>query len=200
MSSFDLSNSTCKEDVAVLPEVHSLWGDIVAYRRWFHANPELSFKEFNTAAKIAEILRSFGISEIYDGCGRTGLVAVMRGGSPGPCVALRADIDALPVIETADVEYKSKNAGAMHACGHDGHITGLLAAAKIINSERSSLKGCVKLLFQPAEEGYGGAKVMVADGCLEDGKFGPRVDSVYGIHLWSCKFYHGIHMLPYLYS
>jgi amidohydrolase len=183
----ETSGSTCVDPVNILPEVHDLWSEVVETRRWFHANPELSFKEFNTGAKIAELLRSYGITEIYDGCAKTGLVAMIRGGRDGPCIALRADIDALPVIETADVQYKSKNVGAMHACGHDGHITGLLMAAKVLHAERASLKGSVKLLFQPAEEGYGGAKVMVDDGCMEDGRFGPRVDSVYGIHLWSCK-------------
>lgn len=183
----DLSNSTCTDPVFVIPEVQALWPEIVCTRRWFHANPELSFKEFNTAAKIVEYLKSYGITEIYEGCAGTGVVAVIRGGLDGPCIGLRADIDALPVLETSDVEYKSKNTGVMHACGHDGHITGLLTAAKVINEERSTLKGCVKLLFQPAEEGYGGAKVMVDEGCLEEGKWGPHVDSVYGIHLWSCK-------------
>jgi amidohydrolase len=147
----------------------------------------LSFKENTTAAKITELLKSYGIDEIYEGCALTGVVAVIRGGEAGPCIGLRADIDALPIVETSEVEYKSQNYGTMHACGHDGHITGLLAAAKVLNAERATLKGSVKLLFQPAEEGYGGAKVMVDEGCLEEGRFGPRVDSVYGIHLWSCK-------------
>lgn len=184
----DLFNSTCVDAVSILPEVASLFDEVVQTRRWFHSHPELSFKEYNTAAKIVELLRSYGIDEIYEGCARTGLVAMIRGGEAGPCIALRADIDALPVLETSDVPYKSQNIGAMHACGHDGHITGLLTAARVLNAERHKLKGSVKLLFQPAEEGYGGAKVMVDDGCMEDGIFGPRVDSVYGIHLWSCEY------------
>jgi metal-dependent amidase/aminoacylase/carboxypeptidase family protein len=184
----DLKSSTCQESIQVLPEVFEIQEEIVQTRRWFHAHPELSFKEFNTAAKIVEYLKSYGIDEIYEKCAGTGVVAVIRGGSPGPCIGLRADIDALPVTETADTSYKSQNEGVMHACGHDGHITGLLTAARIINASRLSMKGSVKLLFQPAEEGYGGAKVMVDEGCLEEGQFGPRVDTVYGIHLWNCKY------------
>jgi amidohydrolase len=183
----DTVNSTCTEPVSVLSEVHSLWPEAVVLRRWFHLHPELSFKEFATVSKIAEILRSYGISELYE-CAKTGLVAVIRGGGgPGPCIALRADIDALPILESSDAEYASAHAGVMHACGHDGHITGLLLAAKVINTQKDLLRGSVKLLFQPAEEGYGGAQVMVREGCMDEGRFGPSVDSVYGIHLWSCK-------------
>jgi len=113
--------------------VAALSDEIVANRRWFHAHPELSFQEV-TAAKIVEILRSYGMEEIFKGV-RTGVVALIRGASEGPCVALRADIDALPVLETAEVEYVSQNSNVMHACGHDGHITGLLAA-KVLWSDR----------------------------------------------------------------
>jgi len=190
MSSFvDLAftedDSTCKGPVSILSEVSALQSEVVSNRRWFHAHPELSFQEVNTASKIADLLRSYGIVEVFENVGRTGVVGLIRGAGNGPCVALRADIDALPITETADIDYKSENIGVMHACGHDGHITGLLAAAKVLNAEKDRLKGVVKLLFQPAEEGYGGAKVMIEDGCLEDGPFGPKVDSVYGLHIWS---------------
>lgn len=95
-------------------------------------------------------------------------------------------MDALPVTETASISYKSQNEGVMHACGHDGHMAGLLAASKILHSQKSALKGSVKLIFQPAEEGYAGAKEMIIDGCLRgDSGFGPEVDEIYGIHLWS---------------
>lgn len=185
--SIDLSNSTSEEKIEILPEVHALLDEIIENRRWFHANPELSFAEYQTAARIAEILRSYGVDEVHENVGRTGVVGIIRGGKPGPCIALRADIDGLPVVETAEVEYKSKNVGVMHACGHDGHITGLLAATKILLTQKASIAGVVKLFFQPAEEGYGGAREMIKDGCLEEGKLGPRVDEIYGLHLWTCN-------------
>jgi amidohydrolase len=94
-------------------------------------------------------------------------------------------MDALPILESADIPYISQNPGVMHACGHDGHMTSLLAAAKVLMANRSRIKGVVKLVFQPAEEGYGGAPEMIKDGCLEEGPQGPKVDSIYGIHLWS---------------
>ena len=172
-------------DVRVIPEIYALKDEMIANRRWFHQHPELSYKEVVTAAKVVELLRSYGITEITEGVGRTGVVALIRGGSEGPCVALRADMDALPILESAEVEYKSQNEGAMHACGHDGHMTGLLAAAKVLNAEKEKIRGVVKLLFQPAEEGPGGAREMIVDGVLEEGRMGPRVDSVYGLHLWS---------------
>lgn len=187
----DIHESTATSDIAVLPEIHALFPEILENRRWFHAYPELSFEEVKTAARIAEILRAYGIEEIYEQVGRTGVVALIRGTAPASatnsnlCIALRADIDALPITETATVDYASKNAGVMHACGHDGHISELLAAAKVLHNERHSFTGVVKLLFQPAEEGYGGAREMIKDGCLEEGGLGPRVDEIYGIHLWT---------------
>ncbi|CAE7638651.1 cpsA2, partial [Symbiodinium microadriaticum] len=159
--------------------------EMYANRRWFHEHPELSFEEVNTAARIVELLKSYGISEIWEEIGRTGVVALIRGGQPGPCIALRADMDALPITETSDISFKSKNEGVMHACGHDGHMAGLLAAAKILFHERERITGIVKLIFQPAEEGFAGAPEMIKDGCLEAGPQGPRVDFIYGLHLWS---------------
>ena len=201
MSAFDVADSTCAEPVKILPEVAALSQEIIENRRWFHAHPELSFEEHKTAAKIVEILKTYGISEIFEGIGKTGVVAIIRGAdASGPCIGLRADMDGLPVSETAAVDYKSKNEGVMHACGHDGHITGLLAAAKVLNAEKNRLKGTVKLVFQPAEEGYAGAKAMMDDGLLEDGPCGPKVDSIYGIHLWSCKFSSCLCALYVLYS
>jgi amidohydrolase len=191
MSSFAAIESletTCKEPVNYLPEVVAITSEIVENRRWFHAHPELSFEEVKTAAKVVEILKSYGIVEIFEGIGKTGVVALIRGSAPGPCIALRADMDALPLQETADIEYRSQNQGVMHACGHDGHIAGLLAAAKILHAERDKIRGVVKLVFQPAEEGYGGAREMIKEGVLEEGPYGPAVDSIYGIHLWSCKW------------
>lgn len=169
----------------IVPEIAALEDEINTNRRWFHQHPELSFQEVKTATRIVELLKEYGITEIFENIGRTGVVALIRGAQPGPCVGLRADMDALPVTETADVPYKSSNPGVMHACGHDGHVSGLLATAKVLFSQKHTLKGVVKLIFQPAEEGHHGAKEMIEDGCLEEGRLGPRVDSIYGIHLWS---------------
>jgi hippurate hydrolase len=182
-----VGETTCGAPLNVRADVLALRDEIVANRRWFHAHPELSFQEVKTAARVAELLRSYGLTEVFEGCGRTGVVGVIRGGAgAGPCVALRADMDALPVTETSDIPFKSQNEGVMHACGHDGHVAGLLAAARVLHEGRARLAGTVKLLFQPAEEGYGGAKEMIDDGVLEDGRgWGPRVDLVYGLHLWS---------------
>lgn len=185
MSTFNEKETTCTEKFHTLPEIEAIFPEIVENRRWFHTYPELAFEEVNTAAHIVEILKTYGITEIFEKVGRTGVVALIRGSSPGPCIALRADIDGLPVIETADIPYKSQNEGKMHACGHDGHIAGLLGAAKVLNNTKSTLKGVIKLIFQPAEEGHGGAKYMIEDGVLEEGSLGPYVDAIYGIHLWS---------------
>jgi amidohydrolase len=130
-------------------------------------------------------LRGYGITEIWEQVGVTGVVALIRGDQPGPCIALRADIDGLPITETADIEYKSKHDGNMHACGHDGHISGLLGAVKILLREKLKMKGVIKLVFQPAEEGGGGAREMIKDGVLEEGRLGPKVDAIYGLHIWS---------------
>ncbi len=207
LHSLDITNSTADAPVYVLSEVFEIYPEIVENRRWFHAHAELSFEEVQTAKHIVEVLKSYGIEEIYEGVGLTGVVGIIRGGKPGPCIALRADIDALSIIETAEIEYKSQNEGAMHACGHDGHITGLLAAARLLWKERDSLAGTVKLLFQPAEEGfkpgedgYGGAREMIKAGVLEEGPLGPKVDEVYGIHLISCKFLTALNLLDLTFS
>ena len=115
---------------------------------------------------------------------------MIRGDKPGPCIGLRADMDGLAIQETADIPYRSQNDGVMHACGHDGHIAGLLGASKVLFAQRAKLSGTVKLIFQPAEEGYGGAPAMMKDGVLKEGALGPKVDSIYGIHLWSGKCAH----------
>ena len=141
---------------------------VVEWRRWFHQNPELGNREFKTSARIAEILTEMGL-EPETGIAHTGIVAVIKGGKPGPLVALRADIDALPVKEqtgepfasTAKGEYRGKEVDVMHACGHDNHIAMLLGAAKVLNEVKDELAGSVMLIFQPAEEGGAGGKVMV---------------------------------------
>ena len=180
-------NTTATSPISVRASVSgSVATEMVKLRRWFHAHPEVAFEEVQTSSMVASTLRDMGIEEVWEGIGKTGVVALIRGGmGPGPCVALRADMDALTITETADVEYKSKNDGMMHACGHDGHMASLLGAAKVVRERRHLLRGCVKLVFQPAEEGFNGASAMIDDGVLEEGPCGPRVDVIYGIHLWS---------------
>jgi amidohydrolase len=191
---------TSSSSIHVLKEVHELYDEMVTNRRWFHHNPELSFEEYNTAKHIVEILLEYGIpkEDIWTEIGKTGVVAMIYGGAgTGPCIMLRADMDALSVQETADVEYKSQNPNVMHACGHDGHMSALLCAAKILLANKESLRGSIKLCFQPAEEGRNGATAMINDGLL-DGKDaglkcgGPRVDMVFGIHLWSFERLGGV--------
>eukprot|EP00499_Haloplacidia_sp_CaronLabIsolate_P001772 CAMPEP_0196781570 /NCGR_PEP_ID=MMETSP1104-20130614/9829_1 /TAXON_ID=33652 /ORGANISM="Cafeteria sp., Strain Caron Lab Isolate" /LENGTH=442 /DNA_ID=CAMNT_0042151803 /DNA_START=6 /DNA_END=1334 /DNA_ORIENTATION=+ len=163
---------------AIHPGIEAVRSEIIETRRYLHAHPELSFEEFETAKLVARKLREWGI-EVEEGVGRTGVVGTLCGASERPCIAFRADMDALPIQETTGLEFASTVPGKMHACGHDGHVAELLGVAKALAARREELKGSVKFLFQPAEEGKGGARVMVADGCLEG------VDLVYGIHLWT---------------
>lgn len=168
-----------------------LESQVIEWRHWFHENPELSNREFNTSKRIAEILESFGL-EVETGVAKTGVVAVLKGGKPGPVVALRADIDGLPVVERTDVPFKSiakgmyqgNEVGVMHACGHDTHISILLGTAKILTEMQDELAGTVKFIFQPAEEGAplgeeGGAELMVKEGVLTN----PDVDAIFGLHI-----------------
>ncbi|MFN8632567.1 MAG: amidohydrolase [Chloroflexota bacterium] len=153
--------------------------ELVQDRRHLHMHPELGFEEHETAAYVANRLRSLDI-ETRTGVGRTGVVGVIRGGSPGKTVMLRADMDALPVQEEGDKPYKSTRPGVMHACGHDGHTAILMSVARILAERRESLAGNVVLAFQPAEERPpGGALGMIADGAMDD----PKVDAVFGLHL-----------------
>jgi amidohydrolase len=155
--------------------------EVVSIRRHLHRNPELSFKEFETAAFIAKKLDEYRIS-YEDKVAKTGIVALIKGKNPDiKTVALRADMDALPIIEKNDVEYCSQNAGVMHACGHDAHMACLLGAAKVLNILRDEFSGTVKLIFQPSEESYpGGAKVMIEEGVLEN----PKPVSIFGQHVF----------------
>ncbi len=151
--------------------------DMVKWRHYFHENPELAYNEINTSKKVVKLLKEFGISKIEEGLGKTGVVAVLENGK-GKSIGLRADMDALPIYEeNSDKKYKSKTDGKMHACGHDGHTTMLLGAAKYL-AETRNFKGKVVLIFQPAEEGFAGAKAMIKDGLLE--KY--PLDEVYGMH------------------
>ena len=152
--------------------------EIAAWRRDLHANPELMFDTHRTSAFVTAKLRSFGCDEVVTGLGRTGVVGIIVGRhGPGPAVGLRADMDALPIIEETGVEYASKTPGKMHACGHDGHTAMLLGAARHL-CETRNFRGKVAVIFQPAEEGGGGGAEMVRDGMME--RFG--IESVYGMH------------------
>src|SRR5687768_15253634 len=168
--------------------------DLLTWRRHLHQHPELSNREVETAKYVAEKLRSFGL-EPQTGVAKTGVVAVLTGGRPGPVVALRADMDGLPVKEETDVPFASRATGefegrtvpVMHACGHDTHMAMLLAAARVLAEMRAQLPGTVKLIFQPAEEGAvaaeqpAGAEKMVQEGVLDN----PKVDAVFGLHSWA---------------
>lgn len=151
--------------------------EMTQWRRWMHQNPELQFECHKTAAFVAERLREFGIGEIHEGIATTGIVAIIEGQGDGPTIGLRADMDALPMQETTGLDYASQTQGAMHACGHDGHTTMLLGAAKYL-AETRNFKGRVALIFQPAEEGGGGAGVMVEEGIME--RF--DISEVYALH------------------
>ncbi len=153
--------------------------EITAWRRDFHAHPELLFDVQRTAGKVAELLRSFGCDEVVEGIGRTGVVGVIHGktDTAGKVIGLRADMDALPIIEQTGVPYASKTHGKMHACGHDGHTAMLLGAAKYL-AETRNFDGKVVLIFQPAEEGGGGGREMVQDGMIT--RWG--IQEVYGMH------------------
>jgi carboxypeptidase Ss1 len=161
-------------------EAASIENEIIRTRRMIHQKPELSYHEEETAKLVAEKLESFGI-KVKQGVGGTGVLGILEGGRKGKVVALRADMDALPVGEDVDVEFKSKVKGVMHACGHDAHVAMLLGAAKLLATHRSELPGTVKFLFQPAEEhgGRGGALPMIEDGVMRD----PKVDFVFGLHI-----------------
>ncbi len=149
-------------------------------RRDFHLHPELGFKEVRTAGIVAKELQALGL-EVSTGVGKTGVVALIEGSKPGPTILLRADMDALPIVEETGAEYASRNPGVMHACGHDGHTAVLLTVAKMLHAMRDELPGTIKLVFQPAEEGDGGAEGMIADGVLEN----PKVDVTLGLHVWN---------------
>jgi amidohydrolase len=165
----------------------------IAWRRDFHQYPELGNRETRTAKIIATHLRSLGI-EVKEGVGKTGVVGILRGGKPGPCIALRADIDGLPVVERVNLPFASKEkaiyngqeVGVMHACGHDSHTAMLMSVAEILAGMKSDLKGTVKFIFQPAEEGppageEGGAPLMVKEGVMDN----PKVDVIFGLHIES---------------
>jgi amidohydrolase len=164
---------------SVRERARALTDFLVTTRRDIHAHPELGNQEHRTPALIVAVLQPLGF-EIREGVGGTGVVAVLRGAHPGPTLALRADMDALPLNEEGDRTYRSTVSGVMHACGHDGHVTMALGAARVLRELRDHLHGNVKFLFQPAEETYGGASEMIAEGCLTQD---PPVDAIFGLHI-----------------
>jgi len=170
-------------DAEIKTRAEALAPSLVAVRRDLHAHPELSNREERTGHLVAERLRALGLEVRYP-VAKTGVVGVLRGGRPGGVVALRADMDALPIDEQNDVPYKSLTPGVMHACGHDGHTAMLLGAAEVLAGLKARLPGTVVFLFQPAEEGApdgepGGAPLMVKEGALDD----PKVEAVFGLHV-----------------
>ena len=167
-----MENQCLAEAKAIAPYLEEIYKQL-------HSHPELGRQEYETQALILKELAEMGIEarKIAD----TGVLGIIRGGKPGKTVAFRADMDALPVEEIADVPYKSQNPGVMHACGHDSHVTILLGLAKIMSTKKADLSGNIKLFFQPDEEGKGGAKRMIEEGCMEN----PKVDAVFYSHCGS---------------
>ena len=183
------SFSHAKTDVS--EAANAVEKDVIQWRHHFHEHPELSNREYDTAKYVAKYLKGLGL-EVQTGVAKTGVVAVLDSGKPGPVVALRADMDGLPVPEENDLSWRSKVKGeyngkevpVMHACGHDTHMAMLMGAAKILTDMKDELRGQVKFIFQPAEEGappgeMGGAEVMVKEGVLKN----PDVDVVFGLHI-----------------
>ncbi|HRJ42263.1 MAG: amidohydrolase [Caldilineaceae bacterium] len=168
---------------AIKAEAQELFPQLVAWRRDFHAHPELGFQEMRTAGIVAEHLHGLGL-EVSTGVGKTGVVAMVEGdhsGSHAPTLLLRFDMDALPILEETGRPFASQNPGVMHACGHDGHTAIGMGVAQLLVAHRQQLQGRVKLVFQPAEEGIGGAAAMIADGVLEN----PKPAAAFALHLWS---------------
>ena len=158
-------------------EIKDIKKSIIDWRRDFHQYPELGFDEHRTSKIIGETLKKMGLAPKMN-VGKTGVTADLTFGD-GPTIALRADMDALPMQETSGLDFSSKHDGVMHACGHDGHMAMLLGAAKVLTQNGNGFNGTVRFIFQPAEEGAGGARYMIGDGCLDG------VDEIYGIHLWN---------------
>lgn len=178
---------------AAAKKAEELQPQLTEWRRHIHQNPELGNREYKTAAYIIEQLKGLGL-EIKSGVAKTGVVAILKGDKPGPCIALRADIDALPVKERVNIPFASKDSTdyggkkvpVMHACGHDAHVAMLIGAAKVLSSMKKDIKGTIKFIFQPAEEGppegeEGGALLMVKEGVMDN----PKVDVIFGMHIES---------------
>ena len=167
-----------KPDFHITAEQH--FDEMVALRRDFHQYPEVGFQETRTSGIVAQQLADLGF-EVQRGLAKTGVVGLLVGARPGPTLLLRFDMDALPVQEETDLPYKSVNPGVMHACGHDGHTAMGLTLAKIMAEQQAQMAGTLKFMFQPAEEGLGGAFAMIADGVLDN----PRPDAALAMHIWT---------------
>ncbi len=163
------------------PTTEAAHGELVRYRRHFHAHPELSMQEHETAAFIERELRECDFDEIRTGIGQTGILATLKGAKRGPVTLLRADMDALPMQEIAEPVYRSTVDGVMHSCGHDGHMAILLTAARALSGMRDEIPGTLVFCFQPGEEGFAGNQLMIDDGALEN----PHVDRTFALHLYS---------------
>jgi len=161
-------------------EADLLKEQLISWRRDFHRHPELGFQEFRTSSIVAKYLSSLGM-EVQTGVGKTGVIGLLEGSQPGPVVMLRFDMDALPIQEANQTDYVSQTPGVMHACGHDAHTAIGMGIAQLMMKYRDELKGTLKFVFQPAEEGCGGALAMIADGVLED----PKPEVALGLHVWN---------------
>lgn len=193
ISHASLAQTNLKLQATLNKAAEAIEPKVIEWRRYFHQHPELSNREFNTAGKVAEHLKSLGL-EVQTGIAHTGVIGILKGSRPGPVVALRADMDALPVTEQNGLPFASKEkavyngqeTGVMHACGHDAHVAILMGVAEVLAKHRDQLKGTVKFIFQPAEEGApageeGGADLMVKEGVLDN----PKVDVIFGLHVRS---------------
>ena len=162
-----------------------LQNEMVSWRHDFHEYPELQFDLPRTTKKITELLKGFGVDSIKREVGKSGIVAEIYGQKidSGKAIGFRADMDALPIHEDSKLSFRSLNDGVMHACGHDGHMAILLGVAQALSKNTKLKKGTVRFIFQPAEEGLGGARYMIKDGCLKG------VDEIYGLHLWNYQRY-----------
>jgi amidohydrolase len=172
-------------------EAEALREQLVAWRRDFHMHPELGFQEHRSAKIVADKLRELGY-QVQTGVANTGVIGLLEGEQPGPVVMVRVDMDALPVAEANETDYVSQNPGVMHACGHDGHMAIGLGVATLAARYREGMAGALKLVFQPAEEGDGGAEIMVQEGVLEN----PRPDVVLATHVWNSQPVGTIHVTP----
>jgi amidohydrolase len=178
------STAAAGRDEEIARHVDAIKPALIAQRRALHMSPELSNREENTSRLIAEKLKVIGLDSVQTGVGKYGVVGLLKGGRPGPTVALRADMDALPIQETLDVPYRSKNDGVKHACGHDAHMAIALGVAEVLSKMKGQISGTVKFIFQPAEEGppageIGGAGLMIKEGALDN----PRPEAIFGLHV-----------------